>query len=189
MGAAVVLAMLAGVAPASAWAASGPDAPAAPALLADPSPDEHVNLLDLDDLLDDLLYALGLRDHGSNDTSLLDVLGLTGDEGDEKGEDQGGDQGEDQGEDQGDAPAPAPPAQPTAPEAPDLMAIVTPPAEPGGEAPGSGAPDLMAIVTPPAEPGGEAPGAPTGPDQPLGVSDLTVPDPAAPGLPGAPPAG
>jgi hypothetical protein len=134
VGATLVLGLVMGfVAPANA--ASERAAPAGSSSAFGPGPDSgHVDLLDLDDLVDDLLFLLGLRDHGSNETSLLDVLGLTDD-------------------DAGDTP-PAP-AAPPAPQ--DLLAII-PAAPPGGDAP-AGPEQLLAII-PAAPPGGDSPAAP-----------------------------
>lgn len=163
--AAVVLAMLAGVAPATAVAAPRP------------ALDGHVDVLDLDDLVDDLLYVLGLRDHGSNETSLLDVLGLT--------DENGGDPDPD--------PAPTPPAPPAAPAPQDVMAILHPPSGEDPEGPGElmalitptepgETPDLMAIVPPAQPPGEDAPGTDVTP------GDLaTVPEISGLEVPALPP--
>jgi len=122
VGAALTLTLLAGFAPAANAGTQPavptvPTVPAAPSTAVGPGPDEdHVNLLDLDDLVDDLLFLLGLRDHGSNETSLLDELGLTDEDGDEA------------------PPAPEAPEPPAAPAPPELTGII-PTAPPGGEAP------------------------------------------------------
>lgn len=168
IGAALAAALLAGSAPA-ANAGTGQPAPTAPVFGPGPD-DDHVNLLDLDDLVDDLLYALGLRDHGSNEDSLLDALGLTDDDETPPSSET--------------PPAPAAPA----PAPPDVQAIIpqAPPADPGGEAPTG--PGALLQVLQPEQPGGEAPGLPAGPPE---APALPADPPAAPGgeAPGVPKVG